>query len=850
MRKSVILLVSSLALVLPLLFMGCEGDDGAQGPPGPQGLPGPPGVAGGPGPALQSNETCFLCHSAGRPFDVNAMHRLNPTTGNPLSPGSATITVTSVVFGAPVGDNVPVTVNFTFAATDSAGNNVTSQIDLRTIGAAANDNLAFMRFLLAKFVPGTNGDADEWNVFVVNPGASGSGPYGANRPHGVDGAVFTGTPATGVYSYTFPTSAVRVSDGYDNTALMRAGVQFSVGNPNAVNTPVLNAFTTDPYYQSFPRANRRRPAANAWLDVVPPAGGVGTGVVPAPGAFPSKKDVSTAACNTCHDPLAIHGGGRREYQFCQICHNAKLETPAGGGWDNTNLVNLVHKIHGEHEGVKLDLGPAWVEPNGQIFGAEVTYPQDIRNCTKCHQGPAAADNTYANWQLKPTRTACGSCHINVNFATGAGHSAANIVQTNNSGCATCHPPAAIVSAHATENATPNNPQLPGTLVSFEYGIDNVTVDDNNVATIKFWIKKNGAFVDLGTGAITRPAGFSGGPSFLFAYALPQDGVAQPADYNNLGRPFGQPESLSIIGLPIVDNVGTSQYTVQRANAFPVDAQMRAVALQGYFTQTNGADVDGDGALDNVGRHTFSVVRAVTGDRVRRVAVESGYTNNNNPITGTPVGCLECHEIFEGHGGNRVSNAQVCVMCHNPSLTSSARTFTTTPTTPDVNNNGVSDIVDLYGTNPLNYPEVANNFKELIHGLHGALKRTTNFVDIRNRAGGVLVTSDEITFPGEPSHCGKCHLNNLYQEIQTTNRLLTTAQITTGADNTVADVTAARNSMPNATDLVNTPATSACGHCHDSDPARSHFIAMGGSIREPRGVADVTVPPLSLEFGGP
>jgi hypothetical protein len=66
------------------------------------------------------------------------------------------------------------------------------------------------------------------------------------------------------------------------------------------------------------------------------------------------------------------------------------------------------------------------------------------------------------------------------------------------------------------------------------------------------------------------------------------------------------------------------------------------------------------------------VRAVTGDRVRRVAVESGYTNSNNPITGTPIGCLECHEIFEGHGGNRVSNAQVCVMCHNPNLSTSGR----------------------------------------------------------------------------------------------------------------------------------------------------------------------------------
>src|SRR3990170_4156477 len=842
MRKT-LLWLGLFSLIVPLLFFGCSGSDGAAGAPGAPGAAGPPGPPGGPGPALQSNETCFLCHSAGQPFSVHAMHRLNPTTGNPLPTGSATITITSVDFGAPSGDNVPVTVNFTFAASDANGVDITPSIDLRTkSGSGINDNLAFVSFLLAKMVPGTNGGADEWNGFVLTPGASGSGPFRANRPDGAAGAVFTGTPATGVYSYTFPTTAVRVSDGYADNVLVRAGTQFSIGNPNTLNTATLNLFTTDTYYHT---TSRRRPAANAFLDVVPPVGG-GTGAIPAPGAYPAKNDVSTSACNVCHDPLAIHGGGRREYKFCQICHNAKLEiagNPAGGGWDNANLVNLVHKIHNHTPNT-----PGLVQNIGELGNfSEVTYPQDIRNCTRCHQG-TDADNTYANWQNRPTRTGCGSCHVNVNFATGGGQGIGSI-QPTDANCVFCHPPSgtllAIKEAHATENATPNNPQLPGTLVSFEYGIDNVTVDEGtNVATIKFWIKKDGAFVNLGSTTITRPSGFSGGPSFLFAYALPQDGVAEPLDYNNLGRTAGQPESLSIIGLPIVafDNVGFTQYSVQRANAFPVGAQMRAVALQGYFTQTNGADVDGIPGLDNAGRHTLSAAKPVTGDRVRRVAVESGYTNSNNPITGTPVGCLECHEIFEGHGGNRVSNAQVCVMCHNPNLSSSGRTITASPINPD--------IVALFGSNPLQYPEVSNNFKELIHGLHGAAKRTTNFVDIRNRLDGVLLQGDEIAIPGDLTHCGKCHLNNLYQNIQTTGRFLTTAKTTTGADNTAANINAARASVPNATDLVNTPATSACGHCHDSDTARSHFIAMGGSIREPRGVAGVTVPQLSLEFVAP
>ncbi|MBE0603743.1 MAG: hypothetical protein IH611_08950, partial [Deltaproteobacteria bacterium] len=513
-------------------------------------------------------------------------------------------------------------------------------IDLTT---ASGSSLSYLRFTLAKLTAGTNGNSDEWSVFVHRPGQSGSGPYYENRAAGI-----SGTPATGVYQYVFPAGSIRVSDGYVDNTVMRMVVE-------ARSVPIT-LFTTDTFYDT----GARRPIGIGVLDTVPPVGG-GVGAVPS-AAYPKKITVSTTACNACHDVLAIHGGSRREYTHCQACHNPKLEAV---GWDNSDLVNLVHKIHNHQMEGAQNLGEL-----GDF--SEVTYPQDVRNCTRCHQG-TAADNTYDNWKNRPNTTACGACHYQVHF--GPNPLPAGKVQhpfvypvTDNTLCSTCHPAAGTVDigksitvAHATENSTPNNLQLPGTLADFEYGLDEVTVSASNVATIKFWIKKDGAYVDLGTGTIARPSGFTGGPSFLFAYALPQDNIAAPADYNNLGRTAGQPQSLSIIGLPIVaSNPDFSQYTVQRADAFPVGATMRAVALQGYFTQTSGG-----AGLDNVGRHTFSVHKPVTGDTVRRVAVESGYSG------GQPVGCLECHEIFEGHGGNRVSNAQVCVMCHNPNLSTSA-----------------------------------------------------------------------------------------------------------------------------------------------------------------------------------
>ena len=60
----------------------------------------------------------------------------------------------------------------------------------------------------------------------------------------------------------------------------------------------------------------------------------------------------------------------------------------------------------------------WGYKDSKNSYADVGFPQDLRNCTKCH------DNTKApqadNWKNVPSRAACGSCHAGINFATGKG----------------------------------------------------------------------------------------------------------------------------------------------------------------------------------------------------------------------------------------------------------------------------------------------------------------------------------------------------------------------------------------------------------------------------------------------
>jgi hypothetical protein len=96
--------------------------------------------------------------------------------------------------------------------------------------------------------------------------------------------------------------------------------------------------------------------------------------------------------------------------------------------------------------------------------------------------------------------------------------------------------AGITDKHANTSGappTPDNPVVVANLAVFQYGIDNVTVDNTNAATVTFWIKKNGAFVNFLPGATdntaVRPTGFTGSPSFLIAHA---GSAANSQDYSN------------------------------------------------------------------------------------------------------------------------------------------------------------------------------------------------------------------------------------------------------------------------------------------------------------------------------
>ena len=543
--------------------------------------------------------------------------------------------------------------------------------------------------------------------------------------------------------------------------------------------------------------------------VVPRPMNVSYDFVPVGGALPTRRDiVTTAACQECHgNRTNLAHGSRYDSKYCAVCHT--LETLRNG--QTVEFQNLVHKIHTSQTTSALD-------------ASGVTYPQDITNCKKCHKG---LDGD--NWKTVPTMNACGaSCH-NIVFTVGTGTLHSDGAQTDNSQCATCHDPANIETKHLTDNATTNNPSVPAGATNFAYVISGVTVT-NNQPVVTFRILSGPSITTISTpvtltcntssstSANRLLTGFSGSPSFLVAYALPQNGVAAPADYNNLGKSAAQPASVSIANVcngsqgSMTGPDGSGYYTAtltgsNNSAVFPAGAKLRAGALQGYFTQVSPA----------VARHTVSAYKAVTGDIARRSIVDNAK-------------CFNCHEWFEGHGGNRVYTTEVCVMCHVPNLSTSGRGA-------DPANLSSADAAALaadgYDTaDPSTWPEATNNFKDLIHGIHAAGARTTDYRFVRDRgtSGVYYYNWKHVEFPGILSNCETCHKAGTAggYDIDLPAGVLPTTNITTDG-NASTSVAQDRASVPNAADVITSPAAATCIACHDGGLPVDHMKLNGGSI---------------------
>ena len=408
--------------------------------------------------------------------------------------------------------------------------------------------------------------------------------------------------ADGEYRYTFRATAPQ---GYDRTATHSVG---------AYSTRNLGEFDLGNQYSDD-------------VFTFVPAGGVVRNV---------RNITQTTTCNKCHDPLSAHGGARRKVELCVVCHTPQTTDPDTG--NTVDMPVMVHKIH-----MGKNLPSVIAGKKYQIIGFNQTvvdfsgvgFPANVRNCQACHEsGSTSADtpNGPGAW-LKPNRAACGACHENANFATGAGH--ANLPQVSDNQCSTCHIPqgeldfdVSILGSHLipTESAS-----LPGTVLKL------LRVEDGAAGkrpTVVFRVEDK-AGKSIPPSELTRLALVLAGPTTDYLTYVSEDA--------RTARTGGD---------------GNSVWTFQQA----IPAGTRGsytVGIEGYRNIT---------LLP--GTTKAMTVRDAGDNHVLHFSVDGAPAVPRRTVVALAK-CNNCHDQLSLHGGNR-NNIEQCVLCHNPANTDAAR----------------------------------------------------------------------------------------------------------------------------------------------------------------------------------
>ena len=342
--------------------------------------------------------------------------------------------------------------------------------------------------------------------------------------------------------------------------------------------------------------------------------------------------VRTATCNKCHGKLAAHGtGGRSSVEVCITCHQPQTSDPDTG--NTVDMTTMIHRIHAGADLPSVKAGkPYQIIGNAQSMNdfSKVVFPANPRNCQACHEQTSAAVQKD-DW-LKPSRRACGSCHDNVNFATGENH--VDLPQVSDNQCSNCHTVEGElefdVSIKGAHTIPTQSKELPGT--TFEI----LEVNDGGPGkrpTVTFSVKdKDGKAIF--PSEMTRLFLVMSGPTTDFGSEISED-----------------------------------VRTAQGSNGV-------------YFWTFNAAVPDtakGSYAIGIEGYRNWTLLKGTKKEQVARDAgvnkVMTFSVTDPKPVPRRTVvtlaKCNACHGNLSLHGGNRNMSEQ-CVLCHNPTRTDAAR----------------------------------------------------------------------------------------------------------------------------------------------------------------------------------
>ncbi|HET9708151.1 MAG TPA: OmcA/MtrC family decaheme c-type cytochrome, partial [Gemmatimonadales bacterium] len=348
----------------------------------------------------------------------------------------------------------------------------------------------------------------------------------------------------------------------------------------------------------------------------------------------------------------------------------------------------------------------------------VVFPQDVRNCTTCHRADLGLTNS-ASWYTFPSSSACGSCHDDLNFTTGANHVAG---AQPDSACANCHQPqgsaewdAGITTAHTVPLKSKQLPGLNAKIVSIANSAPG------QKPTVKFQLTN-------GDGTAVTPAALGSNLNLLMGgpttdYGTGQNSPAQPFRENASGATFdGTTATYTFTNAVPANATGTW--------AFSIEAR-RSITLNPAPKQ--GPTSVNEGAFNPVAYAAVTDAQPAPRRQVVDIA-----------------NCNKCHDKLALHGGQRF-NPQECVICHNPNGDDSGRRPA---------DKGLAESID---------------FKRMIHRIHTGEELLTDIepegseVDCKANPetfGCFTIYGfgtppsvnnfNEVRFPGDRRDCQTCH----------------------------------------------------------------------------------------------
>jgi OmcA/MtrC family decaheme c-type cytochrome len=304
MKFSLIRLGTAAALAALLAACGGDGGSGSTEPP----------VVTTP-PTVQST----IAAAAAVPANDSATNSAAPFT-------------TLQAAGVPaVAVNSPTKVNFTVFS-DGA---VKAGLTITNVSVA-----------IAKLIPGSDGNPDEWQNYTHRTRAAATASSTGVYTDAVKATLTNPAFASTIQAYTDPKQT--------DPTLLAAQLVY---NPDGYYTYTFKTDITDPtktngvtfepnrthrvaVQLSYVNAAGETVKVNPYFDFTIDANGKSVAVTD---PTKTRKMTDVSSCNSCHEKLALHGGGRVDTQYCVMCHNPSTVDPNSG--NNLNLPTLVHKIH-------------------------------------------------------------------------------------------------------------------------------------------------------------------------------------------------------------------------------------------------------------------------------------------------------------------------------------------------------------------------------------------------------------------------------------------------------------------------------------------------------------------------